>query len=86
MEKAMSRFSRHTLVELMDALQFSSHPQIEGFLLRFELEEADNNSTLDPRRLGIVKYLIDHPAKMGPLGAHVVIEIFTTIHLFSAKW
>jgi hypothetical protein len=71
----MSQFSRNTFVELVDALTFSSHPQIEMFLIRFEMEEADNRSTLDPRKIGIIRYLIDHPDKTGPFGAKLAIEI-----------
>jgi len=71
----MPRFSRSTIVDLMDALAFSSHAQIDSFLMRFEMEEADNGGTLDPRRIGIIKYLIDHPDKIGPLGANLVVEI-----------
>lgn len=71
----MSQFSRNTLVELMDALALSSHDQIDRFLMRFEMEEADNQSTLGPRKTGIIKYLIDHPDKTGPFGANLVLEI-----------
>jgi hypothetical protein len=71
----MPQFSRNTVVELVDALAFSSHAQIETFLIRFEMEEADNRSTLDPRTIGIIKYLIDHPDKTGPFGANLVVEI-----------
>lgn len=71
----MPQFSRNTFVELVDALAFSSHAEIETFLIRFEMEEADNRSSLDRRKLGIIKYLIDHPDKIGPLGANLVVEI-----------
>ena len=71
----MSRFSRSTIVELVDALRFSSHAEIELFLIRFEMEDADNHGTLDPRKLGIVKYLIEPPDKNGPNGANLVFEI-----------
>ena len=71
----MARFSRSTIVELVDALRFSSHAEIELFLIRFEMEDADNHGTLDPRKLGIVKYLIETPDKNGPNGANLVFEI-----------
>lgn len=71
----MSRFSRNTLLELVDALALSSHAQIELFLIRFEIEEADQGGSLDPRKIGIIKYFIDHPDKVGPLGANLVVEV-----------
>lgn len=71
----MTQFSRNTILEIIDALGFSAHADIESFLIRFEIEEADNHSTLDPRKLGIVKYLIENPDKKGPYGANLVFEI-----------
>lgn len=71
----MTQFSRNTIVEVVDALGFSAHADIESFLIRFEIEEADNHGTLDPRKLGIVKYLNENPAKKGPYGANLVFEI-----------
>jgi hypothetical protein len=59
----------------MDALQFSAHHQLDRFLIRFELEEADNKGSLNQREIGIIKFLIDHPDKAGPLGANVIVEI-----------
>ena len=71
----MSRFSSSTIMELLDAFQFTTHAQIGDFVTRFELEEADNQGMLNPRRRGIVTYLIDHPDKRGPFGANVIVEI-----------
>jgi hypothetical protein len=71
----MTQFSRNTIVEIIDALGLSAHADIESFLIRFEMEEADNHSTLDPRKLDIVKYLIENPNKKGPYGANLVFEI-----------
>src|SRR5262249_7277240 len=59
----------------MDGMAFSAHHQIDRFLIRFEMEEADNKSTLNQREIGIIKFLIDHPDKSGPLGANMVVEI-----------
>ncbi len=56
----MPRFSSNTLVELIDALQFSAHHQIETFVRRFEIPEADNGGKLGPRINGIVAYLDEH--------------------------
>ena len=75
MRKTMTQFSRNTIVEVIDALGFSAHADIESFLIRFEIEEADNHGTLDPRKLGIVKYLIENPDKKGPYDANLVFEI-----------
>ena len=71
----MSQFSRNTFVELVDALELSTHAKMGTFLIRFEMEEADNQSTLEPRKLGIIEYLRDHPEKIGPFGANLVVEI-----------
>jgi hypothetical protein len=71
----MSRFFRHTLVELMNAFDFSSHDEITIFVNRFEILEADNKRSLPHRKLGIIEYLIDHPDTRGPFGANVVMEI-----------
>jgi len=68
-------FSGNTILELIDAFKFTSHSQIETFLIRFQLQAADNQGSMQRRPLGIVKYLIDHPDTKGPLGANVMFEI-----------
>jgi hypothetical protein len=49
---------------------FDKFRDVDGklFVTRFELEEAENQGMLNPRRRGIVTYLIDHPDKRGPFG------------------
>jgi hypothetical protein len=71
----VSQFSRNTLVELIDALAFDDDAEMTLFLIRFELEEADNHSYLSRRKISIIEYLRDHPDTIGPWGANVVVEI-----------
>ena len=59
----MTRFSQNTIIEIMDVLEFTSHAKIKEFVLRFEVEESDNQESLPKRILGIAEYLIEHPKK-----------------------
>jgi hypothetical protein len=63
----MSQFSGNTFIELVDALELSTHAKITTFLIRFDMEEADNQSSVESRKLGIIEYLRDHPEKKAHL-------------------
>ena len=71
----MPKFSSNTILELLEAFRFFAHSDIEEFVIRFGLQEGDNHGTLDPRKLGLVRYLFDNPEKTGPFGSNVVFEI-----------
>jgi hypothetical protein len=43
------------------------------------MEESGNKGSLNQREIGIIKFLIDHPEKKGPLGANVVVEIIESL-------
>lgn len=68
-------FSGNTILELIEALKFTSHAQIDSFVIRFQLQAADNHGSLERRPLGIVQHLIAHPETKGLFGANVVLEI-----------
>ncbi len=43
--------------ETMGNFDVAAHVQMKAFVTRFEIEEADNERTLGPRKLGISEYL-----------------------------
>lgn len=71
----MPTFSRNTIMNAIEALEFSTHAEIEKFLLRFEIEEADSPGGLQLRTLGIMKYLIKNPDRKTSSGTNLVFEI-----------
>jgi hypothetical protein len=72
----MSQFSRNTIINAIEAIQFSTHAELEKFLLRFELdEEVIETGGLQPRTVGLMKYLIKNPERKGPSGADLIFEI-----------
>jgi len=71
----MSRFSRNTIIELINAFGFSTHAEIDLLILRFSLEEANCPGGIAPREMGLMQYLVDNPGRKGPSGANLVLEI-----------
>jgi hypothetical protein len=71
----MPRFSRNTIIEVVDALNLSTHVDINRFILKFEMERADRDGTKPQRKYGIIEYLVSHPDEKGPSEANLFIEI-----------
>ena len=72
---SMPQFSRNTIIELVDAFRFSTHAQIHRLILKFSLQEADRLGGIEPRKIGIMQYLVKNPDKRGPSGASLILEL-----------
>jgi hypothetical protein len=68
-------FSRKTLIETVNALNFQTHDEVERFGIEFDLESAISGSSIKQKETSIVKYLISNPEEIGPNGSKLVIEI-----------
>lgn len=71
----MSQFSRNTIIELINAFGFSTHAEIDRLILGFSLEEANCPGGIEPRKMGLMQYLVDNPGRKGRSGANLVFEI-----------
>lgn len=77
----MTRFSRKTIFELVNALDLSTHASIDDFLFLFGIEKADGRGGIHPRLTAITQYLYAHQADTGPNGGDLVVEVLE--YLFS---
>lgn len=68
-------FSRKTIIEMINALNFQTHDEIERFGLEFNLEGVISGSYVKQKETSIAKYLISNPEVMGPNGSKLLIEI-----------
>lgn len=73
--KFMMKLTENTILELLDAFAFTSHADIEEFVIRFGIKDGDNRGSMSPRKLGLVAYLFNNPDRTGPLGSNVVSEM-----------
>ena len=71
----MPNFSRSTIIEIVEALCFSTHDQIKRFVFKFELEDLYLGGGINPKTTAIMHYLADNPDKKGPLGSNLIVEI-----------
>ena len=75
----MPQLSRNTIIELVDAFGFSTHAEIDRLILEFSMEEADCSGGIEPRKMGIMQYLVRNPDKRGPSGANLVFELIELV-------
>ena len=68
-------FSRKTIFEIINALNFQTHDEAEHFALEFGLESAIDGTYVKQKGTSIVRYLILNPDEKGPNGSNLVIEI-----------
>jgi hypothetical protein len=68
-------FSRKTLIELVNALNFQTHDEVERFGLEFNIEEEITGKWVKEKETSIVKYLASNPEAVGPNGSNMAIEI-----------
>ena len=75
----LTHFSRPTIVEAISILD--SHPKINRFLLKFELEKIAPRSLGDKRdRVNVLLlYLVDHTEETGPFGSNLIFEMIESI-------
>lgn len=68
-------FSRKTLIELINALNFQTHDEVERFGLEFNIEDSISGRWVKEKETSIVKYLASNPEAVGPNGSNTAIEI-----------
>jgi hypothetical protein len=71
----MPKFSRNTSIEIVEALHFSTHDQIDRFVFKFQLDDLPLPSSVNQKITAFMRYLADNPEKKGPLGSNLIIEI-----------
>ncbi len=72
----MARFSGVTIIELINALELSTHAGIEEFAMRFDIENCVSGSGVEPKLVSIKRFLKDNPHQVGPLGSPLIQEVF----------
>ena len=78
----LTHFSRTTIVEAFSILDgYYSHPKIDRFLLKFELEKIAPKSLGDKRDRvnALLHYLVNHTEEPGPFGSNLIFEMIETI-------
>jgi hypothetical protein len=68
-------FSRKTIIELINAINFQTHDEVERFGLEFNIEDAIAGTYVKQKETSIVKHLISNPEAIGPNGSNIAIEI-----------
>src|SRR5680860_1734249 len=68
-------FSRNTIFELVKALKFSSHSELEQFAFQYGLEEAFGSGSIKIKETNFMKYLFENQELKGPMGSNLVLEI-----------
>lgn len=68
-------YSRKTIIELVKALDFRTHDEVERFSVEFGFENVISGSYIKEKETSIVKYLINHGDSIGPAGSALVVEV-----------
>jgi hypothetical protein len=68
-------FSRKTILETVNALNFRTHDEVDRFSIEFCLEGAISGTYVKEKETSIARYLISNPDALGPNGSTMVIEI-----------
>ncbi len=68
-------FSRKTVLEIVKALYFRTHDEVDRFSIEFGLEEAISGTYLREKETSIAKHLISNPEALGPNGSVLAIEV-----------
>ncbi len=68
-------FSRKTILELVKALNFKTHDQINRFRLTLALDDVISPGYMNERETSIAQYLVDNPDAQGPQGGPLALEI-----------
>ncbi len=72
-------FSRKTILEIINALNFQTHDEVERFAVEFGLEDSIEGAYVKQKGTSIVKYLISNPDAKGPNGSKLAIEVIEHI-------
>lgn len=68
-------FSRKTILEIINALNFQTHDEVVRFALEFGVESAIEGTYIKQKGTSIAEYLILNPDAKGPNGSNLAIEI-----------
>jgi hypothetical protein len=68
-------FSKKTLFEIVKALDFQTHDQINRFGIEFEIEHVISGTYVKEKETSIVRHLVSNPEARGPNGANLTIEV-----------
>ena len=72
-------FSKKTILEIVKALNFRTHDEIDRFAIEFNLESVISNRYINAKTTSIAKHLISNPEAVGPNGSKLVIEMIEYI-------
>ncbi len=68
-------FSKKSILELVKALNFRTHNEVEQFCIEFGIEEAISGTYIKEKETSIAKHLISNSTEVGPNGSILAIEI-----------
>ncbi len=68
-------FSKKTILEIVKALNFQTHDEVERFSIEFDIEDAISGRYVKEKVTSIAKYLISNPEALGPNGSVLPIEL-----------
>lgn len=68
-------FSRKTILEIIKALRFQTHDEVERFGIEFEIEAVISGTYIKQKETSIAKHLISNPEAIGPNGSRLAIEV-----------
>ncbi len=68
-------FSRKTILEVIKAVNFQTHDEVERFGIEFDMEAAISGTYIKQKETSIAKHLILNPEAIGPNGSKLVIEV-----------
>ena len=68
-------FSKKTILEIVKALNFQTHDEVERFTIEFDIEDAISGQYLREKETSIAKYLISNPKAHGPNGSTLAMEV-----------
>lgn len=68
-------FSRKTILEIVKALNFQTHDEVDRFSLEFDLEDVISGRYLKEKETSIAKHLVPNQEALGPNGSALPIEV-----------
>lgn len=68
-------FSRATILELIKALNFRTHDEIERFAFELEMDGVVQGEYIKQKETSISKYLVANAGNKGPSGSALIIDV-----------
>jgi len=68
-------FSNKSILELVKAMNFQTHNEVEQFSIEFGIENVISGKYIKEKQTAIAKHLIANCNKTGPNGSILVVEI-----------